>query len=151
MALAVLIRGHRGEQSDFELAADGGDGSAQLVRHVGRELAHLLEAGFQALDHSIEGEDQVIEFVAGIARGNTQAQVGAGNALRGLRYGEHRCQRAARHVVPQQRAEQQRARNHGGEDPRIGAQCLDVIRIGCADRDIVRRRGLPNRRFHRES
>ena len=53
-----------GEQRDFELAADRRDGRAQLVGDVGRELPHLLERGFQPLDHAVEGKDQVIQFVA---------------------------------------------------------------------------------------
>src|ERR1035441_7221990 len=90
--LAVLIGGLGGEESHLELAADGGDGGAQFVGDVGGELAHLLEAGFQALDHAVEGEDEVIELVGGAARGNAHAEIGAGDALRGLRHGEHRSE-----------------------------------------------------------
>ncbi len=137
--LAILVGGLGGEERDFELAADGGDGRAQFVGNVGGELAHLLEAGLQALDHAVEGENQVVEFVAGIASGDAQAEVGAGDALRGLGDGEHGRERAARHEIAQQRAEQESARDHAGEDPGVRVQGLHVIRVGSADRDVIRR------------
>ena len=62
--LAVLFRGLRGEERHFELAADRGDRRAQFVRHVGGELLICWNDDFQALDHAVESEDQVIELVA---------------------------------------------------------------------------------------
>jgi len=115
--LAVLIGGLGGEESHLELAADGGDGSAQFVGDVGGELAHLLEAGFQALDHAVERENQVIQLVAGAAH----AEIGAGDALRRLRHSEHRGERPAGHVISQQRAKNQRAGDHAGDGRHAGA------------------------------
>ena len=46
--VAVLLRGLGGEQRHLQLAADGGDRRAQLVRNVGRELADLLEVSSPA-------------------------------------------------------------------------------------------------------
>ena len=137
--LAVLIGGLGGEEGDFELAADAGDGSAEFVRDVGGELADLLEAGLEALDHAVEGEDEVVELVAGVAGGNAQAEVGAGDALRGLGDGEHGGEGAAGHEVAEQGTENQRAGDDAGEDPGVAVQDLDVVGVGGADGDVVRR------------
>ncbi|MBC7414210.1 MAG: hypothetical protein H7327_04675 [Herminiimonas sp.] len=45
-------------QCDFGLAKQIGNGRTQVVRHVGRELAHLCKAGGQPREHRIEGGNQ---------------------------------------------------------------------------------------------
>ena len=66
---AVLLDVLGGEQRHLELAPDGGDGRAQLVRDVGGKLADLIERAFQALDHAVKSFNQVVQFVAGPREG----------------------------------------------------------------------------------
>ena len=77
----------------FELAANGRNRRAQLVRNIGRELPDLVEGILQALDHPVEGFDQIVQLVARAARGNAQAEIRTGDALRGLGDFQHRRQR----------------------------------------------------------
>ncbi len=103
---AILLGAARRHQCHLQLAADGGDGSAQLMRNVGGELLHLPEGGLQALDHAIEGEDQIVQLIAGVTRGNAQSEVRTGDALRRLRHIAHRSKRAAGHQPAHQPAEE---------------------------------------------
>ena len=97
-----------GEQRDFQLAANGGERRAQLVRHVGRKLADLLEGILSRVGHAVEAVDQIIQFVAGAAQRNLQGKIRAGDLLRRLRDLVHRLDRAAR----QRPAEQAGQRNN---------------------------------------
>ena len=101
--LAVLLGGLGGEERHFKLAANGRDGRAQFVRNVGGELLDLLERRFQPLDHAVEREDQVIEFIARLPRRNAQAQVRARDALRRSAPRRAPAQRAARNDPAQHR------------------------------------------------
>jgi len=90
---SILLDVFGGEQRHLELAPDGGDRRAQLVRDVCRKLADLVERAFQPLDHAIERFDQVVQLVTGATRRNSQAQVRAGDPLGGLGNLRYRRQR----------------------------------------------------------
>ena len=64
MASRYWIWRFGGEESHFELASNGGDGRAELVRNVGREAADLLEGLMEPLRHLVKTLNQVIQFVA---------------------------------------------------------------------------------------
>jgi len=71
----------RREQRHFQLAADSRERGAQLVRHVGRKLADLIEGAAQPRSHAVEAINQVIQLVVGIAPWNAQREFRAGNFL----------------------------------------------------------------------
>ena len=140
--VAVLIHGLSGEQGDFQLAPHDGNGGSQLVRNIGRKLPHLIEIDLDALDHLIERLDQAVEFVAGAAYRNAEAQVRTADALSGFRDFKNRGQSAS--------GEDPANHDTGQNDQRQEYQTLqceaveDASRVGerGADGDIEFLRGI---------
>ncbi len=105
------------------------------MRDVGRKLADLIEIDFDALDHLVEGFDQIVEFVAGLARGNSKAEVRSADALGGagdFENGSERtaCKNPAHHAA---NCNDQGEQAHAEQGESV--QQLLVVRQRKADRD----------------
>ncbi len=87
--LAILLLSLRAEQRHLKLAANHRERGTQFMGNVGGELAHLLERSAKAIHHAIKGGDEVVEFVAGAAGRDADAQIRAGDFLRCLRHRIH--------------------------------------------------------------
>jgi hypothetical protein len=134
--VAILFDCLAVNKGHFQLAPHHGDGGAQFVRNVGRELAHLVEVDLDALDHLIERLDQPVDFVSGPAHGYSQAQVGTADALRRPGHFENRRQRAARENPPHDASGRNDQQHQQHAPPGELVQNPARAREGCADGHI---------------
>ena len=104
--VAEFLLAPGGHEGDLQLAPHRGDGGAQLVGDVGRELPHLLERVLQTLDHAVESVDETVELVARAAHGDAEVQVGAGDRLGGPHHVVQRLHRAPGEKPTQQAADE---------------------------------------------
>ena len=120
----------------IDAGADDGERRAQLVRHVGGELALGTEALLEAIERLVDGAHQRHDL--GRHRRFRQAHLGAGRADRGGRGRRlaHRLQGAAEdHDVDQQQRQQQRKGDprHAGKE-----RGDDVVDDDVAMRQVLR-------------
>src|SRR5215472_10328227 len=91
----ILLGFFGGQEGDFKLPPNRRERSAKLVGDVGGKSSDLLEGLRKARGHAVEAIDQMVEFIARLARRNLYGQVGARDLLRGFGDGLDRLNRAA--------------------------------------------------------
>src|ERR1035437_1269740 len=110
--LAVLFCRGGGEERNFQVAPRDRDRRSQLVRGVDRELADLLEAPAQPLQHVVKSANQLIEFVAGSVFRQADVEMPAAGSAGGRGEFLDWDQRTARNQ-PTERPDDQYDRGHG--------------------------------------
>ena len=121
-------------QADFAHAADGRQRRPQLVRHVGRELPHLLERRLQTAEGVVEHRGEPAELVARAVDGEPLVEVGGGDGAGPLGHAVQRRQRppgqdiaaGAGHRHRQGQPQQQQDRELAHLEPREGLGTADL-------------------------
>ena len=130
----IVFDGMAFEQSDFGFAAQYGEGSAQLVRDAGGELAHLADGIFQTRQGFVEGLREFVDFVSGAAQGQPLLQFVDIDLARGNRQFLHGAEGPVGHL-PTHKAE---AKTPSGARSRTA--CRKTLRASSAGA-----RGMPTR------